>query len=144
MKILLFSVLLLSSTVLFAQNGRSELPSKVREAFEREYPNINNEQWNQTNNQWHAVYRDDLSRSVDTYYDNYGNKKSTHTAWDKKDVPKNLDDLINSRYHVNGIYQVERIERPRYPSLFKIMSKSGTKTRVHYIDDEGRNRNYRD
>ena len=135
MKKIFLPLLLLGSTVIFAQNAQVQL------SFQRDYPDRRDVQWVQTNDQWHAHYRDDRNRDMDVYYDNYGNRRDTHIGWDRRDVPRNVDNRINRRYHPNGEYRVERIERPSYRPLFQI--RIGTKSPV-YMDDRGRRRRYDD
>jgi hypothetical protein len=135
MKKILLPLLLLSSTVIFAQSARVQL------SFQKDYPDARDARWIQTNDQWHANYRDDRNRNMDVYYDNYGNRTDTHIGWDSRDVPQRVDSRINRRYHTNGDYRVERIERPNYRPLFQI--RIGTRTPI-YMDDQGRRRRYND
>ena len=121
--------------MVFAQNAQVQL------SFQRDYPNSRDVQWVQSNNQWHGHYRDDRNRDMDVYYDNYGNRYDSHTGWDRRDVPYNVDRRVNRRYHTNGEYRVERIERPYSRPLFQI--RIGTRSPV-YMDDRGRRRKYDD
>ena len=134
MKKLLLPLLLLSSTILFAQNTQVQL------SFQKDYPDVRDVRWDQSNDQWHANYRDAQNRNMDIYYDNYGNRRATHTEWNRRDVPQNVDDRINRRYHTNGDYRVERIERPSYRPLFQI--RIGSRSPV-YMDEDARRRRYR-
>jgi hypothetical protein len=59
-------------------------------------------------------------------------------------VPENIDNRINLRYHTNGNYRVERIERPTNPPLFQIRIQTGTRNRTVYMDDRARTRRYHD
>ena len=127
-------MLLLSSTVVFAQN----VPSSVRRSFQKDYPSVNNAQWAQKSGQWHATYRDNSNRDVDAYYDRYGKRQETHIAWDRKDVPPQLDNRVYNRYHSRD-YNVYRIERPRSKPLFEI--RIGSKKPV-YMDEQGREQKY--
>lgn len=136
MKKLFLPLLLLSSTLIFAQNTQVQL------SFQRDYPDVRDARWIQTNDQWHATYRDSRNRNVDVYYDNYGNRRDTHIGWDRRDVPPNVDSRINRRYHTNGEYRVERIERPSYRPLFQI--RIGTRSRPIYMDEQARRRRYND
>src|SRR6202049_793718 len=144
MKKLFFSLLLLNSTVIFAQKDRNNVPSSVKQTFQRENPTVRDAQWNQTNGQWHANYKDNNNRNVDAYYDGNGRRRDTHIAWDKKDVPQVVDSRINRTYHANGNYKVERIERPGSTPLFKIGIQTGSKNRTLYMDEQGRARKYND
>jgi hypothetical protein len=143
MKKLFFSLLLLSSTAMYAQNDR-DVPPPVRQSFQRDYGDVRDTRWEQTNGQWHAHYRDNNNRDVDAYYDRDGNRRDTHIAWDRRDVPQNVDNRINRRYHVNGEYRVQRIERPLFPPLFQIRIQRGTRDRTIYMDEQARRRRYHD
>ncbi len=138
MKKFFFSLFLLSTTVAFAQNN---VPSSVRRSFQRDNPSVNDAQWNQKNGQWHANYKDNNNRNVDASYDRYGKRVDTHIGWDRKDVPQQVDTRVNSRYHPNGDYTVNRIERPKAKPLFEI--RIGTKRPV-YMDEQGREQKYND
>jgi hypothetical protein len=133
MKKLLLPLLLISSTMVFAQNTQVQL------SFQRDYPDVQDVRWDQTNDQWHGSYRDGRNRNMDVYYDNYGNRRETRTEWDRRDVPTNVDSRINRRYHTNGEYRIQRIERPAYRPLFQI--RIGTRRPV-YMDDGARRRRY--
>ena len=136
MKKIFLPLLLLTSTMIFAQSAQVQL------SFQRDYPDARNARWIQTNDQWHGYYRDDRNRDMDVYYDNYGNRYDTHTGWDRRDVPYDVDNRINRRYHTNGEYRVVRIERPNYRPLFQI--RIGTRSRPVYMDERGRRRRYDD
>jgi hypothetical protein len=138
MKKTFLAIFLLSSISMFSQND------KVRQSFQRDYPNARDAQWSQTNNQWHSTYKDDQNRNVNAYYDQDGNRVDTHISLNRKDVPQNVDNRANSKYHANGNYQVQRIERPSNPPLFQIRIQTGTKDRTVYMDEQGRERRYND
>jgi hypothetical protein len=145
MKKIFLSLFLASSTILFAQHNDKDknVPQTVRRSFEKENPSVKSEgvEWHQKNGEWHANYKDNSQRDVDAYYDRYGNRKDRHIAWDRNDVPKDLDTKINTRYHVNGNYKVYRIERPKMQPLFQV--RIGT-SKIVYLDEKGREQKYYD
>ena len=136
MKKIFLPLLLLSSTIIFAQNVQVQL------SFQKDYPNARDVRWIQTNDQWHGHYRDDRNRDMDVYYDNSGKRYDTHTDWDRRDVPYDVDRKMNRRYSTNGEYKVVRIYRPSYRPLFQI--SFGAKSHPVYMDDRGRKRQYDD
>ena len=152
MKKLFFSLVLLSSTAVFAQrrhhddnnnNDRNQPPATVQRSFERENPN-RNATWTQSNNQWHATYKDDNNRDVEAHYDGYGRRRDTHIAWNRNEVPRDLDDRINRMYHPRN-YNAIRIERPYNQPLFQIsLDLGGGRNRTVYMDERGRQRQYYD
>ena len=147
MKQILSALFLLSSTLVFAQNGRydrNQPPNTVQQNFQRDNPNRNEVKWSYENNQWRARYKDDNSRDVDDYYDRYGRRRDTHVYWQRSDMPQDLDRNIDRRYHTNGNYRVIRIERPNTEPLFQITFRSGRRDRTVYMDKDGHNRDYND
>lgn len=148
-----FAILLLSGTAMFAQNNKTtrdrnqpsnDAPATVLQSFHRDNPNVNNENWSQSNNQWRANYNDDQNRNVDLYYDRNGIKGDKHTAWDNKDIPLNIDGRVNSTYHANGNYKAVRIDRPNNSALYQIKIQNGGKDRIVYLDEQGKKRKYND
>lgn len=137
MKTIFFSLLLLCSTTLFAQVDHR--PTSVRRGFEKDYPSVSNAQWEMRSGQWHGNFRDNNNRNVDVYYDRYGKRMDSRIAWNRNDFPKDLDTRVHSRYHVNGDYQVFRIERPRSTPLFEI--RIGGRKPI-YMDEHGTERRY--
>ena len=125
-------------------NDHNYVPDQVRKSFQREYPNVNDAQWNRTNNQWHASYQDERQRNVDSYYDQRGNRVDTRTTWDRTDVPRRVDYNVNRMYNLDGNYTAIRIQRPSYQPLFKIYFQSGTRNRTVYMDEYGRRASYQD
>ena len=123
---------------MFGQNTQVQL------SFQRDYPDARDVRWIQTNDQWHATYRDSYDRNNDAYYDQYGRRWDTHTDWDRKDLPRNVDDRFNRRYRHDGEYRVVRIERPAYRPLFEIRFQSGTRDRTIYMNEQARRRRYHD
>ncbi len=150
MKQTIFALLLLSSCMAFAQRrhrdndqNNTTPPPSVQQNFQRENPN-QNARWSRTNNQWHAIYKDNNNRDVETYYDGYGRKRDSHIAWNRNDVPRDLDNKINRTYHTRN-YNAVRIERPNSAPLFQILlNLGGGRNRTVYMDEQGRQRQYND
>jgi hypothetical protein len=150
MKKTIFSLLLLSSTIAFAQrryhdNNRDNNtpPSTVQQTFQRENPN-QNANWNYRNNEWHATYKDNNNRQAETYYDRNGRRRDSHINWDRNEVPRDLDDRINRTYHTRN-YNAVRIERPNSQPLFQIsLNLGGGRNRTVYMDEQGRQKQYYD
>ncbi len=144
MKKLLAVVLFFCSTT-FAQNrNRNQPPAKVQQSFQKENTNPGKARWTQSNNQWHANYKDNNNRNVDAYYDRNGNHKDTHREIDKREVPPSVDQRINNTYHVNGNYTATKIERPYSQPLFQIKIQTGKSNHTVYMDEKGRNKPYND
>src|SRR5476649_1448818 len=109
----LLAIALLFATTTFAQNrDRNQPPERIQQSFQKENTNSGNARWTQSNNQWHASYKDNNNRNVDAYYDQHGNHKDTHREIDKREVPSIVDERVNNSYHANGHYTATKIERP--------------------------------
>lgn len=155
MKKFLVGLFILSCTTLFAQDNRNDQnrnmdkdnkynngrPDEVRRSFERDYPNAQNPQWNNSNGQWHASFRDQNNKNIETHYDNYGRRIDTHTPYDQNEFPGNVRDRADRRYNTNGNYNGYRIDRPDYEPLFQLKIQSG---RTIYMNENGEKRRYKD
>ena len=152
MKKILFALFILSSATLFAQerhdnNKESDnVPSPVRQSFQKDNPQANNTMWgqDQKNNQWHANYKDDHNRNTDAYYDPNGSRVETHITLNQSEVPVTVNARINTKYNPEGNYHAERIERPDYQPLYKIKYHRKNKDRVIYMDGQGKKRHFHD
>jgi hypothetical protein len=144
-KIILAICFMSSTTLMFAQsryNNRNRPPLEVQQSFEREYPNMNsNTRWSRDNNGWHATYRDGNNRDVNAYYDGRGNRQHTRIAWNRRDIPRDIDNNIYRTYRTRN-YKAVRIERPNNDPLFQISLNFGGRNRVVYMDEQGRSRRY--
>ncbi len=136
-------VLILSGTILFAQNrqrnrNQNQTPQSVQDAFRRDHPNASNANWSRNNNQWHATYKDNSNnnRNVEAYYDSRGRHQYNRIEWDRNNLPKDYDNRIRTKYHTTN-YRVTRIERPNNPSLFELILSIGGRNRTVYTDERG-------
>jgi len=141
MKKLFFAFLLLPAFAVTAQYNH-QAPETVQRSFQREHPEAHNAHWIRSNNQWHASYRDNNNRNVEVRYDIHGNHQATHFEMDRRDVPRVIDERVRRDYHSGDHYTVRRIERPNLAPLFQLSIGTGRGSRVVYMDEQGRNRNY--
>jgi hypothetical protein len=153
MKKTFFAIFILIGATLSAQDRRTNndnnqqtdnAPSNVQQSFHRDNPNVNETKWNKGNNQWHANYKDNNNRNVDTYYDPNGNRIDTHIPLDKRDVPPTVDERVNIKFNIGGNYRAAKIDRPNDQPLFEIKFHKGRRDRTIYMDEHGRKRHYRD
>jgi hypothetical protein len=159
MKTIIFSLLLLSGTTLFAQNDRRynnnnsynsngnynayQAPQRVRQGWQRDHADNSNPQWEKRRKHWDAHYIDQANHNVDAYYDKRGRLVDTHRELDRNDIPADFDDRIRSRYRTNN-YRVTRIDRPGSTSLFQIILNLGSGSRTVYWNEQGNEVRYRD
>jgi hypothetical protein len=130
------------STMLFAQQSRHRNPpTVVVHSYQKDYPNYNNQTWDQRNNEWHTRYadRDHGNRNVDVYYDTKGRRIRSQSEWDRNDLPVAVRDRIRTHYKVEN-YNAYRVERPNKGFFFQI-SLGGNKN--VYLDERGREVRYR-
>lgn len=154
MKKILIGLLVFSSSALFAQENRDNnnqtrdnqnrdhrenVPNNVQQGFQRDNPNAQNTQWNNTNGQWHGTYRDQNNRNVETYYNNEGQRLDTHIGYDRNDLPATVRTRADKRY--SNSYHTYRIERPNSTPLYQIKTDDG---RTTYWDENGKKRRYKD
>jgi hypothetical protein len=169
MKKIIFSLMLLiSSTVLYAQerekerdrdrnkekeyrddrnyNARGNVPSNVWNSFHRDYPNADNPRWDRNGRGWVATYQDRNynNREVQSYYDRKGRRMDSHTAWDRRDMPGDFDQRFTNRYHPQGDYRVYRIDRANGPIVYQVIMDDGGRTRTIYTDQYGNEIKYKD
>jgi YD repeat-containing protein len=140
MKKIFFALFLLGSTTMFAQ--RNQPPSSVRESFQRDNPSRNARWKRENNNEWHATYRDANNRNIEAYYDRNGRMRETHTPWNRKDMPSDLDNRIYRMYHTRN-YRAVKIDRPNDEALFQVSFSIGGKNRTVYLDAQGKSKTYR-
>src|SRR5665647_1053018 len=106
MKKILFGLLCMSSFSLFAQDNRENsnhqnrgnVPAPVQRSFQKDYPNVQNPQWNNSNGQWHGTYKDQNNRNVQSNYNTRGQRIDTHVEYDNKELPDNVRNTANKRY----------------------------------------------
>ena len=148
-KTIFLTILLGCSAFLFAQSNKTyhndrQAPQNVQQSFQRDNPNAGNVSWQQGNGQWHARHMDPNSHhNVDTYYDRNGNRLATHRDMDRKEMPHDFDQRINSRYHARD-YHVTRIERPSQHEVYKLRVTNRSGSRTIYTDEHGNKVDYRE
>jgi hypothetical protein len=146
MKKILAGLLLLSS-ISFAQtrdrDRSNQPPADIRHSFDRDHASPANANWTRSSSNWHASFRDNNNRSVDSYYDRRGNRIATHREIGRNDIPREVDMRIRNQYHGDGNnYNVRRIERPNAQPLFQVSLQLGGGNRTVYMDAQGRSRQY--
>jgi hypothetical protein len=137
---------LLAGSMLFAQQGHHQAPERVRQSFQRDYPNAANSRWSMSNGEWHANFTDrsdnDRGEMV-AHYDRYGRHIDSHIPYAQNDVPAPVMERARARYHDARYYRYTRVERGgRNEDLFKIEVNLGGRTRTSYVDEQGHDRAY--
>jgi len=147
-KLIFLAFFTLASTgQLIAQDGQNHAPRGVQRAFQRDYPEAHNPQWNRVHGQWHANFEDrsrfDRGEMV-AHYDQYGHHVDSHIPYDRNDVPPVVIERTRRYYPDGRDYNYTRIEHPGRQPLFQVSFSIGGKSRTTYVDDNGREKKYND
>lgn len=86
-------------------------PSKVRAAFQRDYPNASNISWSKYRGDWTATFGNGFHMSTALYHAN-GERRDTRTWITKKDVPGNVLDSVFKRRPGTRLDDIIKIEVP--------------------------------
>ena len=132
---------------LIAQDRHQQAPTTVQRSFQRDYPESHDPQWNSVHGQWHAKF-DDHSRydrgEMVAHYDRYGRHVDSHIRYDRNDVPPAVVERTQRNYPGGRDYTYTRIEHPGIQPLFQVSLNLGGRSRIVYVDDNGRERKYHD
>jgi hypothetical protein len=135
-----------SSYALMAQGHYQQAPEPVRHSFEHQYPQATKPEWSQQNGQWHARFNDQGPESrgeMVAHYGHDGRNIDSHIPYDRQDVPAPVSHWAQRRYK-HGTYEYTRIERPGEEGFFQVRVNIGGKYHTSYVDEQGREKVYRD
>lgn len=151
MKKLVFILVFLTcgSTFLLAQNHvRADIrqaPQNVQQSFHTDHPDATDVNWQHSNHQWHSRHMDNRNQMhIDTYYNESGERTSTRRELGRDEVPREVDRHLRDRYNANTNYGAVRIERPNQPALFQLKIKLGSRSKMLYTNEQGREVRYND
>lgn len=102
-------------------------PTKVLEAFRRDYPNATNVVWTKYKGDWTASFGNGIFRSTAVYHAN-GERRDTRTLITRKDLPgeKTIWDRIFRQDNINP-NNIMRIETPSSSDvIIRLLSTTGT------------------
>lgn len=113
-------------------------PAKVREAFQRDYPNARNVYWTKYRGDWTASFGNGLFRSTAVYHAN-GDRKDTRTPVTRNELPRIILDDIFKKRPDSRLEDVIKIEVPNVvKDIFRIKDIIQGKPQYFYYDSEGR------
>ena len=124
-------------------NGNGPKPSKnqparVRDAFQRDYPNATNVSWSKYRGDWTATFGNGLFMSTALYHAN-GNRRDTRTPVTKNEIPGNILDSILKRKRGTWLEDVVKIETPNTVNgIFRIKDIVQGKSQYFYYDSDGK------
>ena len=145
MKNILSIVLLFVFSSAFSQD-RQMPPQRVRESFQREYPQVEPSRWHRNNDGWSADFEDRAhdNGEVTANFDIRGRHLDTHIYYDNGDVPAPIVQNLHQRYQGSDGYEVTRIDRPDHHHYYQARFRSHNKQRTIYMDDRGREQQFHD
>lgn len=121
---------------------RQNIPTQVRNAFQRDYPNATQVSWTKDRGNWTVQFQGPyMFRSVATYHSN-GRRVDTQTPWRRQDTPGRVLDSVLRRFPRSRPGDIFKIERPGLPDLFRIgITLPDGNTRIITLDSSGRLQN---
>jgi hypothetical protein len=113
-------------------------PAKVRNAFNRDYPNATNVYWTKCRGDWTGTFNGGLVRSTAVYHAN-GDRRDTRTPVNQDNIPgKVLDEIFKKRPVGSRIDDAIKIEVPNaVKDIFRIKNVLEGKTQFDYFDADG-------
>jgi hypothetical protein len=114
-------------------------PAKVREAFNRDFPNATNVVWTKYQGDWTATFNNSWGRPTAVYHAN-GARRDTRIPVTLDQLPNRSKwDMIFKRDGVNPVGQVIKVEAPSLSSeIYRIASLiEGSKTQYLFYDKNG-------
>jgi hypothetical protein len=112
-------------------------PAKVREAFQRDYPNATNVYWTKYRGDWTATFGNGIWRSTAVYHAN-GERRDTRTPVSRENVPRKILDVIFKQKPEAKVDDAIKIEVPRgIKDIFRIKDIINGKAEFQYYDADG-------
>jgi hypothetical protein len=112
-------------------------PAKVRQAFQRDYPNAINVYWTKYRGDWTATFGNGIFRSTAVYHAN-GERKDTRTLVTRESLPKRVLDGIFKRRAETKVEDAVKIEQPRgLKGIFRIKDIINGKPEFTFYDEDG-------
>jgi hypothetical protein len=112
-------------------------PAKVRQAFQRDYPNAMNVYWTKYRGDWTATFGNGPWRSTAVYHAN-GQRKDTRTPVLAERVPRRILDEILKKRPETKLEEAIKIEVPNaVKDIFRIKDIINGKAEFNYYDADG-------
>ena len=124
------------------KNGKGPMvsknqPSKVRAAFQRDYPNAGNVSWSKYRGDWTASFGNGLYRSTAVYHAN-GERRDTRTPVTRNEMPRNVFESIYKGHPAISLEDIIKIEVPNAAKdIFRIKDILGGKPTYFYYNSDG-------
>ena len=112
-------------------------PAKVRESFQRDYPNATNVYWTKYRGDWTATFGNGIWRSTAIYHAN-GQRKDTRTPILRDKMPRIVLDSIFKRRPDTRLDEAIKIEVPNViKDIFRIKNIIQGKPQYEYYNADG-------
>ncbi len=127
----------------FSQN-RHNPPDKVSKSFQKEYPQSQPAQWQQTKTGWNVDFedKDHNNGEATARFDASGRHIGTSVPYDDKDVPDPVVKNVKSRYPGSDNIEYTRIDRPGENGVYQVNLRHKGKKKTVYMDNKGKEKNY--
>lgn len=148
MKKILFVVAILGIAKLSMGQDRrdqQQVPARVQQSFQRDYPKASDTRWSRNGNQWNANFTDrgpEDNGEMVSHYDHNGRHLESRIPYDRNDVPTTVRDRMERKYPHSRDYRYTRIERHGAEPLFQVRLNIGGTQKTAYTDEQGREREY--
>lgn len=117
-------------------------PAKVREAFQRDYPNARNVYWSKYRGDWTASFGNGLFRSTAVYHAN-GDRRDTRTPITRNELPRIILDSIFKKRPDSRFEDIIKVEIPKVvKDIFRIKDIIQGKPVYLYFDADGNSVEY--
>jgi hypothetical protein len=113
-------------------------PAKVRQNFQRDYPNAVNVRWTKCRGDWTATFGNGIFLSTAIYHAN-GDRRDTRTPINQDNIPRRvLDEIFRKRQTDTRIDDAIRIEVPNaVKEIFRIKNILEGKAQFEYYNTDG-------
>jgi hypothetical protein len=111
-------------------------PAKVRQAFQRDYPNAGNVIWSKYRGDWTATFGSGIFGSSTAVYHANGQRKDTRSVITRNQLPggTSIWDRIFNRDRVNPQTEVVQVERPGIlDKIFRVAATPVGSTAIQYL-----------
>ncbi len=122
-------------------NGNSKtrinIPTQVRNSFNRDYPNAMNAVWTKNKGDWTVTFGNSNWNSTATYHSN-GERVDTRTPVRRDETPQPVQEEILKRFPQTNPKDIIRIEKPKNPNLFQVVVEQAGKIKTMVFDEKGK------
>ena len=131
----------MASTVMYA--GGMNIPTHVRDAFHKDYPDASAVHWKYTNGKWDASFHKmDGNMTVWACYDLKGKHIDSRMPVAQSAIPVKLQRKLDSQYPGQYNHHLTKVEIPNKRDLYQVKVKEEGSYRTKYFDRRGHERDY--